>query len=102
MKIDFYVRRRACVPAFGAILISFALPSLSPTAHAADKKNPTSKVYFADVSVEAQIDTGETVQDVAKRSVYNAEGTVIETKKAEKDEDKAKIYSTMVYSNGTG
>lgn len=77
---------------------------LVPTlAHAQNKKkNPTSKVYVSDVSGEAQIDIGESVQDVAKRSVYNAQGTVIETKKAEKEEDRNKVFSTVVYSNGTG
>jgi hypothetical protein len=67
-----------------------------------NKKNPASKVYISDVSGEAQIDTGENIQDLNKRSVYSASGTVIETKKAEREEDKTKIYSTMVYSNGTG
>lgn len=66
------------------------------------KKNPTSKVYFSDVSGEAQIDTGENIEDLAKRSVYNAEGTVIETKRPESDTDRSRYYSTMVYSNGTG
>jgi hypothetical protein len=52
------------------------------------------------VSGEAQIDTGDKVEDLSKRSVYTAQGTVIETKKAEGES--AKAYSTMVYSNGTG
>lgn len=67
-----------------------------------DRKNPTSKVYFSDVSGEAEIDTGENVEDLEKRSVYNAEGTVIQTKKPKTEEDRTKYYSTMVYSNGTG
>lgn len=66
------------------------------------KKNPTSKVYFSDVSGEALIDTGETVEDLAKRTVYNAEGTVIETKRPPAETERNKYYSTMVYSNGTG
>lgn len=66
------------------------------------KKNPTSKVFISDVSGEAQIDIGESIQDLAKKAVYNAQGTIIETKKAEKEEDKNKIFSTAVYSNGTG
>jgi len=78
--------------------------ALFPTAaHAQNKKkNPTSKVYISDVAGDAQIDIGESIQDLAKKSVYNAQGTIIETRKAEKDEDKNKIFSTMVYSNGTG
>lgn len=58
------------------------------------KKNPTSKVYVADLNGEAQIDTGERIDDLAKKSVYNAQGTVIETK--------PKANNSMVFSNGTG
>ncbi len=58
------------------------------------KKNPTSKIYVADVEGSAQIDTGETITDLTKRSVYSAQGTVIETK-----ED---ATNAMVWSNGTG
>lgn len=58
------------------------------------RKNPASKVYVADVTGSAQIDTGETIDDLTKRSVYTAQGTVIETK-----EDST---NAMVMSNGTG
>lgn len=58
------------------------------------RKNPTSKIYVADVNGSAQIDTGETIDDLTKRSVYTAQGTVIETK-----EDST---NAMVLSNGTG
>lgn len=58
------------------------------------RKNPTSKLYVADVKGSAQIDTGETIDDLTKRSVYTAQGTVIETK-----EDST---NAMVLSNGTG
>lgn len=58
------------------------------------RKNPTSKIYVADVNGTAQIDTGETIDDLTKRSVYTAQGTVIETK-----EDST---NAMVLSNGTG
>lgn len=76
---------------------------LPATANAQNKrKNPTSKVFVADVAGEAQIDIGESIQDLTKKSVYNAQGTIIEVKKAEKEEDKGKIFSTAVYSNGTG
>jgi len=68
----------------------------------AKKKNPVSKIYVSDVKGEALIDTGESVEDLSKRSVYTAQGTVIETKKPVKDSDREKNYSTMVYSNGTG
>jgi hypothetical protein len=61
---------------------------------AQDRKNPTSKIYVADVDGEAVIDSGTTIDDLTKKSVYNAEGTVIETK------DRA--TNSMVFSNGTG
>lgn len=66
------------------------------------RKNPSSKVYVTDVSGEAVIDTGEAIEDLAKRSVYTAQGAVIETKRPEQDSDRSKYFSTMVYSNGTG
>lgn len=89
------------VAATTALVLSCAL--LPANAHAqGKKKNPTSKVYVSDVAGDAQIDIGDSIQDLAKKSVYNAQGTVIETRKADKDEDKNKIFSTMVYSNGTG
>ncbi len=65
-------------------------------------KNPSSKLYVSDVAGDAQIDTGQSVEDLNKRSVYSAEGTVIETKRPDPTHDRAKAYSTMVYSNGTG
>lgn len=58
------------------------------------KKNPTSKIYVADVEGDAQIDTGETIDPLTKRSVYTAQGTVIETKH--------NATNSMVFSNGTG
>ena len=66
------------------------------------KKNPTSKLYISDVGGEAQIAIGGRIRDLAKKSVYSAHGAVIETQKADTAEDKNKIFSTMVYSNGTG
>lgn len=83
--------------------VAAACALLPSAAHAQNKKkNPTSKVYVSDVAGDAQIDIGDSIQDLAKKSVYNAQGTIIETRKAEKEEDKNKIFSTMVYSNGTG
>ncbi len=78
--------------------------ALAPASlHAQKKKsNPASKVYVTDVNGEAVIDTGDSIEDVSQHSVYSAEGTVIETKKAEDKADAKKAYSTMVYSNGTG
>ena len=65
------------------------------------KKNPSSKLYVSDVNGNAQIDTGDNIQDLSKRAVYTAQGTTIETKKSDNQEDKGKVFSTMVYSNGT-
>ena len=70
---------------------ALALPALLS---AAPKKNPTSKFYVADVDGDAEIDTGDRVDDLNKKSVYNAEGTVIETK--------PNAANAMVFSNGTG
>jgi len=67
----------------------------------AKRKNPASKMYVSDVSGDALIETGDSVEDLSKRSVYSAEGTVVETKPAAPNDQK-KHYSTMVYSNGTG
>jgi hypothetical protein len=66
------------------------------------RKNPASKVYIADMSGDATIDTGEAIEDLSKRSVYTVQGAVIETKNPENENDRSKHFSTMVYSNGTG
>jgi len=60
----------------------------------APKKSPTSKLYVADAVGENQIDTGTEIDDLTKKSVYNAEGTVVETK--------ANSNTAVVLSNGTG
>jgi len=73
------------------LAVTLALPSLNAQGR---RKNPTSKVYIADVEGSAQIDTGETINDLTKRSVYTAQGTVIETKE--------NATNSMVWSNGTG
>ncbi len=66
------------------------------------KRNPVSKVFFTDVSGEALIDTGETIHDVSRRSVFSAQGSVIETRRAAHSDSRTPSFSTMVYSNGTG
>ncbi len=73
----------------GAVLV---LPLALGAATA--KKNPTSKFFVADVDGEAQIDTGDRVDELSKKSVYNAQGTVVETK--------TNAANAMVFSNGTG
>ncbi len=85
--------------AFAAVVALAASPA--DVLGEAKKKNPASKLYVSDVAGEAQIDTGETVEDLAKRSVYSAKGVTIDTKHSD-DNPTAKHYSTMVFSNGTG
>jgi hypothetical protein len=64
-------------------------------AHAQDrKKNPTSKFYVADTQGDAQVDTGKEIDDLTKKSVYNAQGTTLETK--------SHSTASVVLSNGTG
>jgi hypothetical protein len=60
----------------------------------ADKKNPTSKLYVADISGDAQIDRGLEIDDLTKKSVFNAQGSTLETK--------ASSNAAVVFSNGTG
>ncbi|WP_221028863.1 hypothetical protein [Actomonas aquatica] len=67
--------------------------ALAPAAHAA-KKNPTSKLYVADLDGQSEIDTGERIEDLTEKSVHNAQGTVIQTN--------ADAHNAMVFSNGTG
>lgn len=66
------------------------------TSHAADskRKNPTSKLYVSDVEGIASINTGEKIEDMNKKSVYAAEGVVLETKPDSRN--------AIVLSNGTG
>lgn len=78
-------------------LLRFAVCALcvAAVAHAqARKKSPTSKLYVADTVGEAQIDNGIEIDDLTKKSVYNAEGTAIETK--------SNSNASVVLSNGTG
>lgn len=101
MKTNFYLSHGRRSTAVCAVFLSCL--SVPVALMAQDKKkNPTSKVFVADVAGDAQIDIGDSIQDLAKKSVYNAQGTIVEVKKAEKEEDKGKVFSTAVYSNGTG
>jgi hypothetical protein len=72
-----------------------AVLCIATVAHAQGRrKNPTSKLFVADIVGDAQIDTGVEVDDLTKKSVYNAEGTTIETK--------PNSNASVVLSNGTG
>ncbi|HEY0946705.1 MAG TPA: hypothetical protein VGD81_15605 [Opitutaceae bacterium] len=75
-------------------LLALGSLSLAASAEAAGKKNPTSKLYVTDVEGKAEIDTGERIEDITKKSVYTAQGTVIETK--------PNATNAMVFSNGAG
>jgi len=68
---------------------------MAALAHAQDaKKNPTSKVYVADTEGDTQIDLGTKIDDLTKKAVYDAPGSVIETKPISN--------ASVVLSNGTG
>ena len=92
---------RARVVAILAVGVASLLPQQA-WAEAKKKANPASKVYISDVSGEASIDTGDSLEELGRRSVYTAQGTTIETKKPADETDRSKYFSTMVYSNGTG
>jgi FecR protein len=78
-----------------ALRLFIAALCVATVAHAQDRrKNPTSKLYVADTKGETQIDTGKEIDDLTKKSVYNAQGTVLETK--------PDSNASVVLSNGTG
>lgn len=87
----------ACIVATLSVALLPALLQAQPK-----KTNPAGKVYFTDVNGKTSIDTGEKIEDVAKRSVFKVDATVIETKGPESESGRSKTFSTMVYSNGTG
>ena len=60
----------------------------------AKRKNPTSKLYVAEVEGVASINTGDRIDDLVQKSVYSAEGTIIESK--------PDATTALVLSNGTG
>lgn len=67
---------------------------ISPMVCSANKKPPTSKLYVADLEGQSEIDTGERIEELAKKSVHNAQGTVIQTHEGS--------TNAMVFSNGIG
>lgn len=73
--------------------LTFLLPSPSQ-AEDAKRKNPNSKLYIADVQGIASINTGDKIEDVTKKSVYSAEGVILETA--------PESQNAIVLSNGTG
>ncbi|HEY8933369.1 MAG TPA: hypothetical protein VIM44_08665 [Rariglobus sp.] len=80
---------------FCVLAASVALFAARPAIAAENqRKNPTSKLYVADVEGMASINTGEKVEDLTKKSVYSAEGVVLETK--------PNATNSIVLSNGAG
>ena len=81
---------------FRVFLVTTLAVILSPFSHGADgnRKNPTSKLYIADLEGTSSINTGEKIEGLVKKAVYSAEGTVIETTE--------KSRTATVLSNGTG
>ncbi|MFT3870192.1 MAG: FecR domain-containing protein [Nibricoccus sp.] len=61
-------------------------------AHAAGRKNPTSKVFIADAKGETLINNGDKIEPLTVKSAYSIEGSTIETK--------ADATATLVFSNG--
>jgi FecR protein len=77
------------------LFVASSLIALCSHAQTADaRKNPTSKLYVANVEGLASINTGEKIEDLTKRSVHTAEGVVVETKPDSRN--------SIVLSNGTG
>ena len=97
MKISNSASFRAKITYVAVVLCSTLLGTSIAYAQG-KKKNPTSKIYVADLNGEAQIQTetksGERIDNLAKKSAYNAQGTIVETK--------SKANNSIVFSNGTG
>jgi hypothetical protein len=92
--MTFSLSSRRLMTLGGALL--FAVQFLTSASLAEDlrKKNPTSKFFVTDLEGQSQVNTGERIEELTKKSVYSAEGTIVETK--------PNATNAMVYSNGTG
>jgi hypothetical protein len=78
----------------GTLLFAVLLLSASSFAEELGKRNPTSKFYVTDLEGQSQVNTGEKIEELTKKSVYSAQGTIVETK--------PDATTALVYSNGTG
>jgi hypothetical protein len=77
------------------LLLAISVMTLAAVAQSSDKrKNPTSKLYVADIEGSASINTGEKIEELTKKSVHVAEGVVLETE--------PESQNAIVLSNGTG
>jgi hypothetical protein len=78
-----------------ALTFFIALTCVAAIARADEqKKSPTSKLFIAETHGDTQIDTGKEIDDLTKKSVYRAQGTIIESK--------PNSNVSLVLSNGTG
>lgn len=83
-------------PSFLRTLTCLGVGAFAATqlAAATNSKNPTSKFFVSDLTGESQVNIGDKILPLEKKSVFSAQGTIIETK--------AKANNSLVYSNGTG
>jgi hypothetical protein len=79
---------------FAAAALALSVLPQSRSADEIGRKNPASKIYVSDISGTSQIAIGQKIEDLVSKSVYNVEGTIIETK--------VKSSDSLVFSNGTG
>jgi FecR protein len=89
MKVPLYpslLRTLACLGA-GAVMAHAVIAASS-------SKNPTSKFFVSDLTGESEVNLGDKIVPLEKKSVFSAQGTIIETK--------PKSNNSLVYSNGTG
>ena len=89
------IKRPTCKALSVFFIAAFAV-AFTSLAQAADgkRKNPTSKLYVADVEGISSINTGEKIEDLTKKTVHNAEGVILETS--------PESNNAIVLSNGTG
>ncbi len=86
---------RSLLPSATGLAVALLMLGIVGEARAAgNKKNPTSKIYVADLTGVSTIEEGDKIDDLNSKSVYNAEGTAIETK--------PDATNAVVLSNGTG
>jgi phage baseplate assembly protein gpV len=76
------------------LVVVLAAVMLLATSATARTRNPTSKLYVAEVEGFSDIDTGERIEELTKESVYDASSSIIYTR--------AGSTNAMVFSNGTG
>jgi hypothetical protein len=83
-----------CNPLARTVALAAAALLFPALGRAQGGHNPASKFYVADVEGSVQIITGDKIDDLKKQTVYNAEGTIIETM--------PNSVIALVFSNGTG